>query len=191
MSVAVALLVAQVVLAQAASPVPPLTSEIVVAVGVASSVELLQSAADRRYVVQTVSWGRELTRGGGPGVLRGRFVWAVEAMPLFAQTSPGRVYGAGIAPVVWRWNFVPRPRWSAFAELAMGGLWTSAPIPEEGSGANFTAHWGAGVRIRASSRQSVIVAYRFQHISNGNQIASNPGVNSHLVLAGWAYARPH
>lgn len=107
-------------------------------------------------------------------------------MPLFAQLHPTHVYGVGIAPVVWRWNFVPRPRWSAFGELAMGGMWSSAPVPEETRRANFTAHWGAGVRLHASQQRSLVVAYRLQHISNGNQLSTNPGVNSHVIFAGWS-----
>ncbi len=59
MPLAVALLMAQLVMAPA--------SELVVSAGAASSVNLLQSTADRHYLVQTVSWGRELTRPGGPG----------------------------------------------------------------------------------------------------------------------------
>jgi hypothetical protein len=135
-------------------------------------------------VLQSVSWGRELTFSGGPGLLRGRFVWAIEVTPLYAQFSPDTVHGAGVAPLFWRWNFDPRGRWRPFAELSMGGLWTSAPIPEGTSSANFTAHAGLGTRIRASSRIGVVLAFRFQHISNGNQIVENPGVNAPMVWAG-------
>lgn len=160
--------------------------EIVIGAGAARSVKLFGSAANRRYAVQTVSWGRELTRAVGPGVLRGRFVWAAEAMPIFAQTAPAGMYGFGIAPVVWRWNFEPRPRWSAFGEMSMGGLWTTDPIPENTSRANFTAHWGGGVRLFESTGRSLVLGYRFQHISNGNNLGKNPGVNSHVLLAGWS-----
>lgn len=163
------------------------SGEWMVAAGVAQSVRLFQSASGRAYAVQAIGWGKELTREWGPGILRGRFVWAVEATPLFAQFSPDAIYGAGFAPVVWRWNFVPQPRWSAFAELAMGGLWTTEPIPEDTGRANFTAHWGGGVRLLPRGRHALLVAYRFQHLSNGNQIQSNPGVNSHVVLIGWSY----
>jgi hypothetical protein len=163
---------------------PP--AEIVVGAGAAWSVKLFGSAANRRYAVQTVSWGRELTRAYFPGLLRGRFTWAVEATPIFAQTAPAGMYGFGIAPVVWRWNFEPRPRWSAFGELSMGGLWTSDPIPEDTSRANFTAHWGGGVRLFGSAGRSLVLGYRFQHISNGNNLGANPGVNSHVLLAGWS-----
>ena len=165
----------------------PLSTEWNAAVGVAKSVNLFQSTAGRSYAVQTIGWGRELTPEWGPGSLRGRFAWAVEAMPIFAQFSPSSIYGIGFAPVVWRWNFVPQPRWSAFAELSMGGMWTTEPIPEKTGRGNFTAHWGAGVRLRPRSGHALLVAYRFQHFSNGNQLGSNPGVNSHVVLLGWSY----
>src|SRR5688572_27052551 len=162
-------------------------AELTISAGVARSVNLFESTAGRSYVVQTIGWGRELSRDWGPGSLRGRFVWAVEAMPLFAQFSPASIYGIGFAPLVWRWNFTPQPRWSAFGEMAMGGMWSSEPIPEKTSRGNFTAHWGAGVRLRPRGPHSVVVAYRFQHLSNGNQLGSNPGVNSHVVLVGWSH----
>jgi hypothetical protein len=166
-----------------------LQSELQVSVGAAASINLLDSTAGRHYIVQTVSWGRELTRELGPGALRGRFVWAGEVTPVFAQTSPGRLYGFGATPVLWRWNFAPRPRWSAFAELSMGGLWTTREIPEGTSRANFTAHWGGGARLRASPTQSAVIAYRLQHISNGNLLDGNPGVNAHVVMIGWSIVR--
>lgn len=162
-------------------------AEWVIAAGVARSVNLFQSTAGRSYAVHTVGWGRELTPEWGAGVLRGRFAWAVEAMPVFWQFSPSSIYGVGFAPVVWRWNFVPQPRWSAYAELAMGGMWSTRAIPEGTSRGNFTAHWGGGLRLRHRGPHAVIVAYRFQHFSNGNQLGSNPGVNAHVVMLGWSY----
>ena len=157
-----------------------------VAAGVAKSVGLFQSTAGRAYAVHTIGYSRELTGDLEFAGIRGRFAWGIEAMPLFAQFSPSNIYGAGIAPVVWRWDFPPQPKWSAFAELSMGGLWTSDPIPEQTSRVNFSAHWGGGVRLRWREREALLLTYRFQHFSNGNQLGSNPGVNSHVVLAGWS-----
>ncbi|HUQ89764.1 MAG TPA: acyloxyacyl hydrolase [Vicinamibacterales bacterium] len=162
-------------------------AEWIVAVGVAKSVNLYQSAAGRSYAVQTIGWSKELTREITLIGIRGRFAWGVEAMPLFAQLEPSRIYGVGFAPVIWRWNFPPKRTWSAFAELSMGGLLTNEPIPEETSRGNFSAHWGGGVRLRSRHANGILIAYRFQHFSNGNQLASNPGVNSHVILAGWSH----
>jgi hypothetical protein len=165
----------------------PRNDEWMVAAGVARSVNLFQSTGGRAYAVQTLAWARELTDDLAPGVLRGRFAWGIEATPVFVQFDPVAIYGIGVAPLVWRWNFAPRRRWSAFAELSMGGLWTSDRIPENTSRLNFSAHWGGGVRLPRGGGNAVVLAYRFQHFSNGNQFNSNPGVNSHVVIAGWSH----
>lgn len=167
----------------------PIEAEWQIAAGLARSVNLFQSTSGRTYAVQTIAWGKQLTPEWGPGFVRGRFAWAVEAMPIFAQFSPESIYGVGLAPVVWRWNFVPRPRWSWFAELSMGGMWSTQAIPEGTGRGNFTAHWGGGVRLRPRGPHAWLLGYRFQHFSNGNQLGSNPGVNAHVVLAGWSYRR--
>lgn len=179
----------QVAAAQPAATAVPthLAHEWHVSAGVARSVNLYQSKAGRSYAVQTIGWSRELTRDLGPGAVRGRFAWGIEAMPVFAQFEPSNIYGAGFAPLVWRWNFTPHPRWSAFAELSMGGLWTTDAIPSGTSDLNFSAHWGGGVRIGRTAGNALLLAYRFQHFSNGNQFNSNPGVNSHVILAGWSH----
>jgi opacity protein-like surface antigen len=163
------------------------TSEWHVSVGAADSVNLYQSTSGRSYGVLTIGWAKELTQALKWGPIRGRFAWGVEATPVFAQFEPSKIYGVGFAPVIWRWNFPQQPRWSAFAELSMGGLWTNEPIPEDTSHGNFSAHWGGGIRLKPRSGHAILIAYRFQHFSNGNQLGSNPGVNSHVVLAGWSH----
>jgi hypothetical protein len=160
--------------------------EWMIGAGHAWSIALLQSAGGRRYVPVTVSWGRDVMRDAGPGLARGRLAWAVEAMPVYWQQAPSSTIGLGVSPLVWRWRFVPRRRAAAFAELAFGGLFTADPVPEGTEPANFIAHGGFGVRWRPASRISLVTAYRFQHISNGNQLTTNPGVNAHVVWIGVA-----
>ena len=38
-------------------------------------------------------------------------------------------------------------------------------------------------------RLAVVTAYRFQHLSNGNQRVTNPGVNAHVLWAGLSVTR--
>jgi hypothetical protein len=158
--------------------------------GPALGVVVFHSAGGHRYVMQTASVGRVLTAARGSGWLRGRFSWAVEVMPAFAQYEPTKTYGFGVSPLVWRWNFEPHGKVAPYLELAGGGLWTSEPVPDRTTTSNFTAHAGYGVRLLLRPQQAFVVNYRFHHISNGNRLARNPGVNAHVFLVGFSYLSP-
>lgn len=158
--------------------------------GGAWSVSLFHSESGYDYITQRISWGRVLTPPVFPGILRGRFQWAFEVTPLHAQYHPERAYGWGIAPIVWRWNLEPRGRYAPYAELAGGALWTSRPVPEQTTTANFHAHAGAGVRFFVSPRNAFVLAYLFDHISNGNRLQQNPGVNAHSIHFGYTLLKP-
>ena len=99
-------------------PSPPLASEWMAGAGYGWSIGLLRAQSGRHYAVQTVSWAHDVMRDGGHGILRGRLVWAIEAMPIYWQFAPTSTHGVGVLPLVWRWRFAPRPRGQAFAELA-------------------------------------------------------------------------
>lgn len=157
--------------------------------GYAWSVDLLQSAGGREYLPVTISWGRDLTGDAGPGVLRGRLMWAIEIMPLYWQRSPTETVGVALSPLLWRWRFTPRRLAAPFAELAFGGLVTGDPVPEGTESANFLTHGSFGLRWRPFDRAGLVTAYRFQHISNGNQLTTNPGVNAHVLWVGMSVIR--
>jgi hypothetical protein len=165
-------------------------SEWMITAGNAWGDVLFHSAGGHDYALQTVSWGRVLTEMHGPGFLRGRFEWAVEAMPIFGQYRPDRVFGVGASPLVWRWNLAPRGRYAVYGELAGGALWTSSPVPRQTTSANFTAHAGIGLRIFMRHDSALVVTYRLHHISNGNRLERNPGVNAHALQMGWNLVRP-
>lgn len=177
----------------AAAP-PPLfevgASEWMVTGGPAFGVELFHSSPGHRYILSTLSWGRILTRPQGPGVLRGRFEWALELVPLLGQQAPDRNYGVGVTPLTWRWNFMPRGRLLPFAELAAGLLWTRDPLPAGTTAANFTAHAAYGLRYYFRPRTALVAAYRLHHISNGNRLDRNPGVNAHVLQVGLSLLQP-
>jgi hypothetical protein len=147
-------------------------------------------ADNSSYALQTLSWGRVLTGPVGPALIRGRFEWAVEVVPIFGQYDPDRAYGVGITPLVWRWNLDKRGPIVGFGEVGGGGLWTNTPVPDGTSSGNFTAHVAAGVRILTRPDSGAVIAYRFHHISNGNRVDRNPGINAHMVYFGWTFLRP-
>jgi lipid A 3-O-deacylase len=166
------------------------SSEWMVTGGPAIGVVVFNSARGHRYMLQTVSWGRVLSAPRGPGALRGQFEWALEAVPIYGQFAPTDTYGFGFSPLVWRWNFEPRGRVAPYFELAGGGLWTTEPVPVRTTTANFTAHAAYGVRYFMRPQQALVVSYRFHHISNGNRLERNPGVNAHVFQVGFSYFRP-
>jgi hypothetical protein len=126
----------------------------------------------------------------GPGILRGRFQWSFEVVPVYGQYAPDKTYGFGLTPLAWKWNFEPTGRLAPYAELGGGGLWTRSPVPERTTTANFTAHAGMGLRMFIRQQEALTFGYRFHHISNGNRLERNPGVNAHVLQFGWSYFRP-
>lgn len=164
-------------------------TEWMVTAGPAFGVVVFHSSPGHKYLLSSLSWGRVLSGPIGPGVLRGRFEWAVEAVPLFAQYGPNDTVGVGVTPLTWRWNFAPAERIAPFAELAGGLLWTRSPVPPQTTRGNFTAHVSYGVRYFFRPRHAFVASYGFHHISNGNRLERNPGVNAHVVQVGFSLMR--
>ena len=153
-------------------------------------VSIFHSERGHRYLLPSISWGRVLSKPLGPAGLRGRFEWAVEVIPIFGQFSPVDTWGVGVTPLLWRWNFEPRGNIAPFAELAGGALWTSEPVPARTTTSNFTAHAAYGIRYFLRPRQAFVASYRFHHISNGNRLERNPGVNAHVLQFGFTLMMP-
>jgi hypothetical protein len=166
------------------------SSEWMIIAGPGLGFSLFHSEPGHRYLVPSISWGRVLSRPVGPAALAGRFEWAIEVVPIFRQFQPRATVGFGVTPLVWRWNFAPRGKVVPFAELAGGALWTRDPIPSETTTANFTAHAAYGIRYFLGPQHAVVASYRFHHISNGNRLERNPGVNAHVLQVGLSLMRP-
>jgi hypothetical protein len=169
-------------------PMPAAASEWTLSAGTGWGVPVFGYGSDNGFLFQSLSWGRVLTPPLGRGLLRGRFTWAIEVLPIFFQHNPERAYGFGFSPLVWRWSFEPR-RYAPFVELGGGGLWTTEDVPAETTRANYTAHVMAGIRLRNHNGRGALFGYRFTHISNGNRVDPNPGINAHVIVVGWTMAR--
>ena len=100
-------------------------------------------------------------------------------------------YGAGFAPVGFEFNFRRRHRVQPIAGINCGLLRFSREVPIVNSASiNFTFSFGTGLQIFTSETRSIVVGYRFHHISNANSgTPYNPGIDSNFIYAAYSFHR--
>jgi hypothetical protein len=119
-----------------------------------------------------------------PSVLRGRFEYAVDAVPLFLVFQPANTaYGAGFDPLVLKWNFVRRGRFSPYIELSGGTLFSNVNIPTYTNTVNFTPSAAFGTHI-LGAKYNWSLELRYLHVSNAGLATPNPGLNTVQVRLG-------
>jgi len=129
-------------------------------------------------------YGWILTGPHLPGFLRGRFEYAVDAVPFFFVFQPqNTAYGAGFDPLGLKWNFERRGNLSPYLELTGGTLFTSHDVPANTNTVNFMDQAAFGVHILGAKR-NVSLELRYMHISNAGLGNLNPGVNTVQVRLG-------
>jgi Lipid A 3-O-deacylase (PagL) len=129
-------------------------------------------------------YGWVLTNPFLPGPLKGRFEYAVDAIPAFVIFQRGNtVYGAGINPLNLKWNFSSFRRVVPYVELSGGVLFTNEETPPGTSKINFTPGAGLGAHfLRGNWNWSAEL--RYLHISNAGLTTPNPGINTVQVRVG-------
>ena len=119
-----------------------------------------------------------------PSILRGRFEYAVDAVPLFLVFQPANTaYGVGFDPLGLKWNFQRHGRISPFIELTGGVLFTNHDVPTGTNTVNFMDQAALGMHI-LGAKHNVSVELRYLHISNAGLATPNPGVNTVQVRVG-------
>lgn len=129
-------------------------------------------------------YGWILTRPHGPGFLKGRFEYAVDAVPVwlvFQRTSTA--YGAGVNPFNVKWDFATRGSVVPYLELSGGTLFTTHDVPPGTSAINFTSGGAVGAHFLGQKRNWSI-ELRYMHISNAGLSSPNPGINTVQVRLG-------
>jgi hypothetical protein len=131
-----------------------------------------------------VRYGWILTRPHGPGFLKGRFEYAVDAVPMFLVFQPANTaYGVGVNPLGLKWTFATRGSFVPYVELGGGTLFTTHDVPSGTSTVNFTSGAALGTHIlREEYNWSLEI--RYMHISNAGLTSPNPGVNTVQVRVG-------
>lgn len=126
-----------------------------------------------------------------PGFLRGRFEYAVDAVPVFLVFQPANTaYGAGFDPLGLKWNFQRHGHISPYLELTGGTLFTNRNVPAGTNTVNFTDQAALGMHI-LGPRHNVALEVRYMHISNAGLATPNPGINTVQVRLGlgWFWRR--
>ena len=131
-----------------------------------------------------VRYGWVLTNSHLPGFLRGRFEYAVDALPVFAVFQPANTaYGMGFDPLGLKWNFERHGRFSPYLELTGGVLVTTHDVPTGTNPVNFMDQAAFGTNI-LGAKYNWSLELRYMHISNAGLATPNPGINTVQVRLG-------
>lgn len=123
-------------------------------------------------------YGWILTDAHGPGVLRGRFEYAVDAVPVLVVFQPGgAAYGIGVNPWIMKWNFVARGRVSPYIEIGGGLVFTTRQVPLGANKFNFSPTGAIGVNL-LRGKYHWSVEFHYLHISDAQITAFNPGTDT-------------
>jgi lipid A 3-O-deacylase len=129
-------------------------------------------------------YGWILTDAHLPGFLRGRFEYALDAVPLFLAFQPtNTAYGIGFDPLGLKWNFERHGRISPYLELTGGVLFSTHDIPPGTNTVNFMDQAALGMHI-LGAKHNVSLELRYMHVSNAGLATPNPGVNTVQVRVG-------
>jgi opacity protein-like surface antigen len=111
--------------------------------------------------------------------------------PVDLTGSRQKIYGAGITPLGLQMNFRRGSTFQPYINGTAGVLYFAENVPvADSSNFNFTFSFGVGVEIWYRENQSIILGYKYNHISNGYTAPHNPGVDSNLFYAGcmWSWS---
>lgn len=120
-----------------------------------------------------------------PGLLRGNFEWAADALPvyLFFTPSNGTVYGGSFKPAIWQWNFTSGKKFAPYVAVAGGIVFTTQNIPPgHTSWVNFTPQLVMGTRIFRDQRHAFFLEGSVAHLSSASLGSHNPGYNVSLLF---------
>lgn len=111
----------------------------------------------------------------------------------FCASGHETVYGGGVSPFGWKFNWRPSRAWQPMAALTGGFIATTHPAPWDipmGTRFNFTFDFQAGIeRYNRKRNRAWTFAYKLQHISNASRTNVNPGTDLNVFLIGYSFFR--
>ena len=132
-------------------------------------------------------YGLILTAPHGPGFLRGRLEYAVEAVPAFVVfQKQNTAYGVGVDPFAFKWAFDTHRSVVPYFEIGGGALFTNTQVPAGTSRINFITSGAIGLHFLRSKR-NFSAEVRYMHISNAGLATPNPGINIVQLRLGFGW----
>jgi hypothetical protein len=97
-------------------------------------------------------------------------------------------YAGGATPLGLQVNFWNGHRVQPFFDAHGGMLYFTRqePVPNS-SQFNFTFNFGTGVQVFDGKHGSLLIGYKYHHISNNNTAPKNPGIDNSEAYAGWLW----
>lgn len=115
------------------------------------------------------------------------------SVPLEVTAAKHWVYGFGVTPVGFTFDFGRRHPVYPFFEINGGIVTSTQPIPlniPNATALNFLVDFGGGVKWRPrAKRYGFDAGYKFLHISNAFTTSVNPGVDNNVFYLGFSLYR--
>jgi len=109
--------------------------------------------------------------------------------PVDLPGTKQKIYGVGVSPIGLQMNFRRGSVLQPYLNGTAGVIYFTDNVPvADSSNFNFTFGFGAGFEIWHLENQSIVLGYKYQHISNGYTAPQNPGVDSNLFYVGYAFS---
>ncbi|SDZ76778.1 Opacity protein [Desulfuromusa kysingii] len=77
--------------------------------------------------------------------------------------------------------------WIPYAEAGIGLIYTDFQVEDQGSRINFNPQLGVGLEYPLENGHALTLGLRLHHLSNGNLLKDNRGVNSALLQVGYLF----
>jgi hypothetical protein len=143
--------------------------------GGTSGTEVFNAGGRYGWVITGLHW---------PSLLRGRFEYTVEVVPVYLIFQPANTaYGWGFNPLGLKWDFERHGRFSPYLELDGGALFSNHDVPTYTNDVNFTPSAAFGTHV-LGEKYNWSVEVRYLHISNAGLGMFNPGLNTVQVRLG-------
>jgi len=119
------------------------------------------------------------------------FPAAVVVEPHDVRRGSSTIYGAGLSPLGFKINFARQSWIQPFVAASVGFLYFQDDIPlPDSSRFNFTPEFGLGLQFFLAPKRALTLGYKLHHMSNANTGRSNPGMDSHVIYAGFSFFTP-